>query len=161
MTAVLPLRALVALTGPARPLVVLVGRRRGSVLHLAVPGRRGLTPAGHLRRADRPLCGRPAPSWPTVPVDGRPLCQRCEAAALRLADVHARDVARAMTRGQLAVSITTARDEAALHAAVLAVCDGPPALLRPLTRLVPPVRARLTRPRPSFQDELLGRAVAA
>jgi hypothetical protein len=98
---------------------VLVAQRRSEVVHVAVPSY-GLTRAGRLRRADRPLCGQRARTWRQWPVDGRRICARCARhprpgiAAGLPADVLGR---------LLADTLATCRDRATLTAARLAVCS--------------------------------------
>lgn len=105
MTAVLPAFAAAAVGG------VLVGNSRGGVVHVAVPGKAGVTSAGRLRRGRRPLCGLRARAWRCWPVDGRPLCVRC----VRHVD-GCDDPSFLLTREQraelLVESVRTARDEA-------------------------------------------------
>lgn len=103
MTGVLPV---VAAAAAGR---VLVGCRRGGVVHVAAPGGAGLTPTGRLRRDQRPLCGQRARALRVWPVDGRPLCSRCAARSTDFAFV---TLPRAERAALLAQTLHTARTPA-------------------------------------------------
>ncbi len=89
---------------------VLVGNRRGQVVHLAVLPAAALTSSGRLRRGHGPVCAQRGRVWRCWPIDGRPLCGRC----LRTAGP-ADDPSFMLTPAQRAelvvASLRTARDE--------------------------------------------------
>jgi hypothetical protein len=123
---------------------ILVGNGRGRVVHIATPGGAGLTPLGRLRRGSRPLCGQHARAWRCWPVDGRPLCARC--ARRRPGILPAPRLPREQLARLLADTLATARDEATLAAARLAVCSSCPGQLvdgQPLHRHVALAQRRL------------------
>lgn len=143
MSVVLPALAAADLGG------VLVGNRRGRVVHVAVPGPKGLTATGRLRRGTAPACGQRARSWRAWPIDGRPLCARC---ARSCRAVIPPGIPRATLGRLLADTLATARDVATLSAARVAVCSTSSGLLvdgEPLHRHVAMAQRRLLPAAPS------------
>lgn len=123
---------------------LLVGNRRGRVVHIARPGTKGLTATGRLRRGAAPLCGQRARTWRQWPVDGRPLCRRCARYCQAARTV---DLPRDVRARLLADTLATVRDSVSLAAARLAVCAGPAGQVvdgRPLHRHVAAAQQRLT-----------------
>lgn len=151
MTVVLP--ALAALTADG----VLVANVRSRVLHVAVPGRRGLTPTGRLRRGTAPVCGQHARRWAAAPVDGRRLCRRC-ATRTPVAGLWQPEQRAALTLA-LAETLDTARDLDTISAVVLAMC-APGARLTGLHVVDPDgFRVRLTQLVSRARDRIAHRVV--
>jgi hypothetical protein len=109
-----------ALTAAARrgEQSVLVGARRGAVLHLVVTdcqSRCALTATGRLRRGQHVLCGQRARVWRHAPEPSRPLCAYCHAAVApcsRATDwrsLTADDVVWALRHSRTAADVDVAR----------------------------------------------------
>lgn len=161
------------MTGPLLPVLaaaavpgaVLVARPRAAAVHVASPGRRGLTPDGRLRRGVRPVCGQRGRAWPTVQVDGRRLCGRCAAHLRRTVDLAA--AARQVPLELLEQTLRCVLDDEQLVAARWLVLnsDHLGAVYR-LSRQVAEARGRLTYARRLAKQRaeyaaLLGQAGAA
>lgn len=83
------LPTLAAATAARRRPVLLVGTRRGAVLHLAAADcqdRCAVTATGRLRRGQHILCGQRGRAWRRAAEPFRPLCSYCAAAAGTPAD---------------------------------------------------------------------------
>jgi hypothetical protein len=88
----------------------LVARSLRGPLHVAVPGSRGLTPTGRLRRGAGPVCGQHARLWRASTPDGRALCRRCAAHLERRTTPAQRQAAAATVRpDDLVVALENAR----------------------------------------------------
>lgn len=135
MTALLPAQALVSLLpAEAGAQCLLVARPGSDVVHVAVPAL-PLTPAGRLRRGERPVCGRTARAWRRTSIDGR-RGRRCGTAGVR-----GRRCAAPRPLQLLAETLTTARDLPTVETAAALVITTPGAIFS----LAPKVRAARER----------------
>lgn len=135
----------------------LVARTSTRVLHVAVPGPRGLTPTGRLRRGVRPLCGQTAVIWRASQADGRSLCRRCAAhLERRTTPAQLQAAAPAVRLEDLVLAVTNARTTSDLSALQILACNAGliarpvpgPRGPRPLHTLFHEARVRLMPPGP-------------
>lgn len=155
MSPLLPRLAVAAAARSGRP-AVLVGARRGAVLHLAATDcetRCAFTATGRLRRGQHVLCGQRARVWRVAAEPSRRLCAYCLATVLpwsTRADWRALttdDVVWALRHGRTAGDLEVAQRalvEARLLRAPVQLHDGRPARLLDVLR----AHRRLQQPSP-------------